>query len=238
MNFNNQMQNFNNAPGFIIDEFANRPVVAAVGTMFVSTDTYEIFVYTTVWLNVGTGTGGGGQNLQQVTDIDNITSNNIVIYNNSYLQLAGTPNTINTVIDHLQIEINDSVNNKITNIDSDQIKITEGGNICKSTAIDVKLYNNSGLNQLQLTPYKIDINAGEAKNPLFLSVKNENDTIKTLEFGDDIPCTLQMPIFNGVVAVAEKETLIRDFAVGTIIPDGYIEVTINNVTYQLLAKEI
>jgi len=58
---NNGVTNLKNAPGIIEDDFANRPISAVLGTIFISVDTQAIYTYDgTAWILIGSGTGGGG----------------------------------------------------------------------------------------------------------------------------------------------------------------------------------
>lgn len=74
LNFNNGVANVYKTPGMWTDLFANRPPanVVAIGTIFVSSDTGDMYQSDgTSWYQIGGG-GGGSQNLQQVVNVGNI----------------------------------------------------------------------------------------------------------------------------------------------------------------------
>lgn len=93
INVSNQITNISNTPGAITDVIANRPGTAQAGTIFISTDTQEIYSFSgTAWTLVTLGSGGGptgwdtmlAQNEAQTnTRIANLNTNNFFIENQS-----------------------------------------------------------------------------------------------------------------------------------------------------------
>jgi hypothetical protein len=56
----NQANNFGYSAGILANTFANRPTAAALGTLFVSTDTLLLYRWTgSAWTQIGGGGGGG-----------------------------------------------------------------------------------------------------------------------------------------------------------------------------------
>lgn len=85
INLNNGIVNLQSTPGAITDIYANIPSASGVGigTLFISTDTGAIYSSDgTNWISVSGG-GGGSQDLQQVTNIGNTTTNDIYLTDNT-----------------------------------------------------------------------------------------------------------------------------------------------------------
>ena len=149
LNFNNSCSNILNTPGFISDVYANIPGIAnvAIGTIFIATDTGNIYQSDGTTWNVIGGGGGGSQNLQQVTNIGNTTNNDII------LQAAQT-NTISddsyNISDGAGIStiINNNFGNHylylIENTLESYFKINGCEFLNSGTDIDFSLYNGAG----------------------------------------------------------------------------------------------
>lgn len=111
INVSNQIANISNTPGAITGVIANRPATAQTGTVFISTDTQEIYSYSgTAWTLVTTGGGPGtftgwddmlAQGQLQTTDREANINNNTFRINNlplhTLLRIYG--NSTNNVSD-------------------------------------------------------------------------------------------------------------------------------------------
>ena len=76
----NAVTNNKNTPGALTGLMADRPASAPNGTIYIATDTQDIFSYdvlTTSWINVSNGGGGITPNLQQVCTVGNATTTDI-----------------------------------------------------------------------------------------------------------------------------------------------------------------
>ena len=81
LNFNNGVANVYKTPGMWTDTFANRPPanVVAIGTIFVASDTGNMYQSDgTTWYSIGGG-GGGSQDLASVLGFGNTATNNITL---------------------------------------------------------------------------------------------------------------------------------------------------------------
>lgn len=103
ISLNNGITNIANTPGAITDVIANRPANALGGTVFISTDTQEIYSFDgTNWILVTSGTGGGptgwdtmlaqGQ-AQTAYRTINLNNNDLSFYNNADIVLQLQNNT-------------------------------------------------------------------------------------------------------------------------------------------------
>lgn len=126
----NAITNNKGTPGVITDLIANLPTVAPAGTIFIATDTAEIYTYILItgWVLIGSGSGGGSQDLQQVCNVgfvtdtfitieQNGTQSKMIVYGNSGIDDRRSALAADTLEDSgfLELENKNSANAKILN---------------------------------------------------------------------------------------------------------------------------
>ncbi len=149
LNFNNSAANILNTPGFISDDFANRPAAnfVAIGTIFIATDTGAIYQSDgSAWSSIGGG--GSSQNLDQVLNVGNTSTETIqlysggdsvdIAYNNIYFNSPGIAQTF--------IENAPTQNFKMIDNNSVEAAFNTAGLefLNSATDIDFRLNNGAG----------------------------------------------------------------------------------------------
>lgn len=180
--FNNSAANILNTPGFISDVYASIPNASylAIGTIFIATDTGAIYQTDgTNWISLGGG--GGSQNLDQVLNVGNTSSN--------YIILQDTPN-IGSIASYQAgyFSINDNLlnvsitgdtttgvpsliiqqTNYFSSLKSDGIQYSNDNNV----TISVANLLNTLSTQFVLSQYEIKTQYNNIDMGLFLDMQN------------------------------------------------------------------